>query len=101
MVTLDETPSVDVMYVAELVPPTPDGVQVVDIGDDVIPDMKEDEEAKIGKKDSNSNTFKFLHLDPKVEKYRVKIRTLVNGRTIVHVSFVVFLVYNIKTKPKV
>ena len=101
MVTLDETPSVDVMYVAELVPPTPDGVQVVDIGDDVIPDMKEDEEAKIGKKYSNSNTFKFLHLDPKVEKYRVKIRTLVNGRTIVHVSFVVFLVYDIKTKPKV
>ena len=83
MVTLDETPSVDVMYVAELVPPTLDGVQVVDIGDDVLPDMKEDEKAKIGKLASISNIFKFVHLDPEVKEYKVIIRTLVNGRTIV------------------
>ena len=46
---------------------------IVDIDDDVIPDMNGDEEAKIGKKDSNSNTIKLVHLDPKVEKYRVKM----------------------------
>ena len=45
----------------------------MDIDDDVIPDMNGDEEAKIGKEDSNSNTFKLEHLDPKVKKYRVKM----------------------------
>ena len=39
----------------------------MDIDDDVIPDMNGDEEAKIGKKDSNSNTIKLVHLDPKVQ----------------------------------
>ena len=83
---LDRIPSVDVMYVAEMEPPTADGALVYDIGDDVIPsahltDVKIDPTAK-----SKTHKFTFKKLDPNAEKYTCRIRTLVNGRTIVSVS---------------
>ena len=83
---LDRIPSVDVMYVAEMEPPTADGALVYDIGDDVIPsahltDVKIDPTAK-----TKTHKFTFKKLDPNVEKYTCRIRTLVNGHTIVSVS---------------
>ena len=84
---LDRTSSVDVMYVAEMEPPTADGAQVYDIGDDVIPDTQLTD-VKIDPTDAKSkiHKFTFKKLDPNVEKYSCIVRTLVNGRTIVYVS---------------
>ena len=86
MVELDRIASVDVMYVAEMDPPTADGAQVYDIGDNVIPrahlnEVKIDPTTK-----TKTHKFTFKKLDPNVEKYSCKIRTLVNGYTIVYVS---------------
>ena len=83
MEELDRTANVDVMYVAEMDPPTADGSQVYDIGDDVIEDKLT--EVKVDPT-TKSQKFTFKKLDPNVETYSVKIRTLVNGRTIVSVS---------------
>ena len=86
MVELDRIASVDVMYVAEMDPPTADGAQVYDIGDNVIPrahlnEVKIDPTAK-----TKTHKFTFKKLDPNVEKYSCRIRLLVNGHTIVSVS---------------
>ena len=83
---LDRTSSVDVMYVAEMDPPTADGAQVYDIGDDVINSSlnKQPNKEKIGPTTGKAHTFTFKKL--KDEKYSVVIKTLVNGRTIVRVS---------------
>ena len=88
---LDRINSVDVMYVAELVPPTADGAQVFDIGNDVIKSTlnEQSNKEKISPNrgpslQGKSHTFKFKKL--KDEKYSVVIRTLVNGRTVVRVS---------------
>ena len=86
MVELDRIASVDVMYVAEMDPPTADGAQVYDIGDNVISrahlnEVKIDPTAK-----TKTHKFTFKKLDPKVEKYSCRIRLLVNGHTIVSVS---------------
>lgn len=85
---LDGTANVDVMYVAEMDPPTADGAQVYDIGDDVIEDQLT--EVKVGATPTKSHKFKFHKLDPNVETYSVKIRTLVNGCTIVSSTKQVF-----------
>ena len=85
MKELDRTANVDVMYVAEMDPPTADGAQVYDIdGDNVIQNQLT--EVKVGTTLTKSHTFTFKNLDPNEEKYSVKIRTLVNGHTIVSVS---------------
>ena len=88
---LDRINSVDVMYVAELDPPTADGAQVFDIGNDVIQSSlnEQSNEEKISPTKGSSlqgksHTFTFKKL--KDEKYTVVIRTLVNGRTVVRVS---------------
>ena len=88
MVELDRIASVDVMYVAEMDPPTADGAQVYDIGDNVISrahlnEVKIDPTAK-----TKTHKFTFKKLDPKVEKYSCRIRLLVNGHTIVSVSII-------------
>ena len=77
---LNKIPSVDVMYVAELEPPTADGAQVYDI--DVINSSLYKEKIVPS---SKTHTFTFKKLD-KDKKYSVRVRTLVNGRTIVCVS---------------
>ena len=92
MEELDKTANVDVMYVAEMDPPTADGCLVYDIGDDVIEDTQLTE-VKVGPTKKESHKFTFHKLDPNVETYSVKIRTLVNGHTIVTVSLKVFLFY--------
>ena len=83
---LDRTSSVDVMYVAEMDPPTADGAQVYDIGDDVIPDTQLTDVKIDPTKKTKTHKFTFKKLDPNVEKYSCIVRTLVNGRTIVYVS---------------
>ena len=83
---LDRTSSVDVMYVAEMDPPTADGAQVYDIGDDVIPDTQLTDVKIDPITKTKTHKFTFKKLDPNVEKYSCKIRTLVNGYTIVYVS---------------
>ena len=95
MEELDRTTNVDVMYVAEMDPPTADGCQVYDIGDDVIVDKLT--EVKVGLTPTKSHKFTFKKLDPNVETYSVKIRTLVNGRTIVSVSSKVKLIFIYKS----
>ena len=92
MEELDKTANVDVMYVAEMDPPTADGCLVYDIGDDVLEDNQLTE-VKVGPAQTKSRTFTFHKLDPNVETYSVIIRTLVNGRTIVSVSLKVFSLY--------
>ena len=84
MEELDRTANVDVMYVAEMDPPTADGSLVYDIGNDIIEDQLN--EVKVGPTLTKSHKFTFKNLDPNEEKYSVKIRTLVNGHTIVSVS---------------
>ena len=83
---LDRTSSVDVMYVAEMDPPTADGAQVYDIGDDVIPDTQLTDVKIDPTTKTKTHKFTFKKLDPNVEKYSCIVRTLVNGRTIVYVS---------------
>ena len=92
MEELDNTANVDVMYVAEMDPPTADGSLVYDIGDDALEDGQLTE-VKVGPEQTKSRTFTFHKLDPNVETYSVKIRTLVNGHTIVTVSLKEFLFY--------
>ena len=84
---LNRIPSVDVMYVAELEPPTADGAQVYDI--DVINRGLNKEKIV---PTSKTHTFTFKKLD-KDKKYSVRVRTLVNGRTIVCVSIFQSLFY--------
>ena len=81
---LDRTANVDVMYVAEMDPPTADGSLVYNISDDVT--KQNLTEVKVDPTPTKSQKFTFKQLDPNVETYSVKIRTLVNGRTIVSVS---------------
>ena len=90
MTKLDRTSGVDVMYTAEMVPPTADGALVYDIGyEDALKDTELTEV-----KTDKSHKFIFEKLDPKVEEYSCKIRTLVNGRTIASVSICkVFLIF--------
>ena len=92
MEELDNTANVDVMYVAEMDPPTADGSLVYDIGDDALEDGQLTE-VKVGPGQTKSRKFTFHKLDPNVETYSVIIRTLVNGRTIVSVSLKVFSLY--------
>ena len=92
MEELDRQPGVDVMYTAEMVPPTADGCLVYDIGDGDNKGNKDTELTEV--KTDKSHKFTFKMLDPKVEEYSVKIRTLVNGRTIASVSICkVFLIF--------
>ena len=96
MEELDNTANVDVMYVAEMDPPTADGSLVYDIDNDVLKDGQLTE-VKVGPTQTKSRKFTFHKLDPKVKTYSVKIRTLVNGHTIVSVSLKIFLLYIIQT----
>ena len=90
MEELDRTSGVDVMYTAEMVPPTADGALVYDIGYEKA--LKDTELTEV--KTDKSHKFIFEKLDPKVEEYSCKIRTLVNGRTIASVSICkVFLIF--------
>ena len=89
MEELDSLTAVDVMYVAELDPPTADGAQVWDIGQEKEKEIQL-QAVKIGpsaaEPTTKSHSFVFNDLDTTQEKYNVIIRTLVNGRTIVSVS---------------
>ena len=96
MEELDRTSGVDVMYTAEMVPPTADGALVYDIGyEDALKDT-ELTEVKTDKSQVTDKSHKFIFekLDSEVKEYSVKIRTLVNGRTIASVSICkVFLIF--------
>ena len=84
MEELDRTSGVDVMYTAEMVPPTADGALVYDIGYEEA--LKDTELTEV--KTDKSHKFVFEKLDSEVKQYSCKIRTLVNGRTIASVSTV-------------
>lgn len=86
MTELDRTS--DVMYVAEMIPPTEDGAQVYDKGEkkaDIKLSSIKVGSVKTATTPEETPKFVFKKLDPD-ENYSVKIRTLVNGRTIVSVS---------------
>lgn len=95
MKELDRTSGCDVMYTAEMVPPTADGALVYDIDYEDALKNTELTEVKTDKvKTDKSHKFIFEKLDSEVKEYSVKIRTLVNGRTIASVSICkVFLIF--------
>ena len=96
MEELDRTSGVDVMYTAEMVPPTADGALVYDIGYEEALKDTELTEVKTDKSQVTDKSHKFIFekLDSEVKEYSVKIRTLVNGRTIASVSICkVFLIF--------